>query len=184
MRNKVVGYVRVSLARQVDGFSIEAQEEGIKRFADRREYELKEIYYDKGISGKEISKREGFQQMLNDLKYTDDVKYVLVFKLSRFGRNATDTLNSLSYLQEHNVELYAIQDNVASDTTTGKLMITLLGTLAEMERDNILTQSMAGRKRKAELGGWNGGFAPYGYELEQTERGKMPVVIESRARQI
>lgn len=44
-------------------------------------------------------------------------------------------------------------------------MITILGAVAEMERENILAQTMLGREEKARQGGWNGGFAPYGYEL-------------------
>ena len=44
-------------------------------------------------------------------------------------------------------------------------MITILGAVAEMERENILAQTMLGREEKAKQGGWNGGFAPYGYEL-------------------
>ena len=47
----------------------------------------------------------------------------------------------------------------------GRMMITILGAVAEMERENILVQTMLGREEKAKQGGWNGGFAPYGYEL-------------------
>ena len=48
---------------------------------------------------------------------------------------------------------------------SGKLMISVLSAVAEIERENILVQTMEGRKQKAREGKWNGGFAPYGYEL-------------------
>jgi site-specific DNA recombinase len=49
---------------------------------------------------------------------------------------------------------------------SGKLMISVMSAMAEIERENILAQTMAGRKQKALNGGWNGGFAPYGYKLD------------------
>jgi len=45
-------------------------------------------------------------------------------------------------------------------------MISVLSAVAEIERGNILVQTMEGRKQKAREGKWNGGFAPYGYKLE------------------
>ena len=45
-------------------------------------------------------------------------------------------------------------------------MISVLSAVAEIERENILVQTMEGRKQKAREGKWNGGFAPYGYFLE------------------
>ena len=44
-------------------------------------------------------------------------------------------------------------------------MITILGTVAEMERENIITQTMLGREEKSRQGGWCGGFAPFGVEF-------------------
>lgn len=49
-------------------------------------------------------------------------------------------------------------------------MIAILSAVAEIERENILVQTMAGRKQKAREGRWNGGQAPYGYEIDK-ERG-------------
>lgn len=49
---------------------------------------------------------------------------------------------------------------------SGKLTITVLSAVAEIERENILVQTMEGRKQKAREGKWNGGQAPFGYELD------------------
>ena len=47
----------------------------------------------------------------------------------------------------------------------GRLMISVLSAVAEIERENIRVQTMEGRMQKAREGKWNGGFAPYGYSL-------------------
>ena len=62
-------------------------------------------YSDEGFSGKNIQGRPEFQRMLNDIQEgKDGVSYVLVFKLSRFGRNAADVLNSLQLMQDFGVK--------------------------------------------------------------------------------
>lgn len=78
---------------------------------------------------------------------------------------------------KYGVHLLCVEDGLDSSTTTGKLMITILGAVAEMERENIIAQSYLGREEKAKKGGWNGGFAPYGYRLE---KGKLTTVEEER----
>ena len=58
------------------------------------------------------------------------------------------------------------RSGIDSSKDAGKLMISVLSAVAEIERENIRTQTMAGREQKAREGKWNGGFAPYGYKLE------------------
>lgn len=94
---------------------------------------------------------------------------MLVFKLSRFGRNAADVLYSLQLMQDFGVNLICIEDGIDSSKDAGKLMISVLSAVAEIERENIRVQTMAGREQKAREGKWNGGFAPYGYKLVNNE---------------
>lgn len=105
-------------------------------------------------------------QMLSDIESgKDNVDYVLVFKLFRFGRNAADVLSSLQRMQDFGVNLICVEDGIDSSKDAGKLMISVLSAVAEIERENILVQTMEGRRQKAREGKWNGGFAPYGYQL-------------------
>lgn len=85
---KCVLYPRVSTEMQVDGFSLDGQKSSLTRFTDREEMEVVNIYEDAGKSGKSIEGRPAFKQMLSD------IENVLVYKLSRFGRNIADILNS------------------------------------------------------------------------------------------
>ena len=129
-------YTRVSTSMQVEGYSLDAQKDKLRKYADYQEMSIVGEYSDEGKSGKSVEGRPQFKQMLADIESgKDNVDYVLVFKLSRFGRNAADVLSAV----------------------------------AEIERENILVQTMEGRRQKAREGRWNGGFAPYGYQLVNGE---------------
>ena len=166
MMTKVYLYTRVSTAVQVDGYSLDAQKAKMKAFCEYNDYEIVGEYEDAGISGKSIENRIAFNQMMDDIKNgKDNVSYVLVFKLSRFGRNAADTLSALQTMQDFDVNLICVEDGIDSSKDAGKLMISVLSAVAEIERENIRVQTMEGRMQKAREGKWNGGFAPYGYKL-------------------
>ena len=163
---KCVIYIRVSSERQVQGYSLEGQKRYLKEWAEFEGMTVVDTYVEPGKSGKSISGRETFQKMLEDISTGQiEIDYVVVFKLSRFGRNAKDVLNSLTYIQRYGVNLVCKEDGLDSSIAMGKMMITILSAVAEMERENIIAQTMLGREEKAKQGGWNGGFAPYGYEL-------------------
>ena len=162
---KCVIYVRVSTEMQVDGFSLEGQKNVLKRFVEREAMELVHVYEDAGKSGKSIEGRPAFQRMIDDIQDGLEIDYVLVYKLSRFGRNAADILTSLELIQSYDVNLIATEEGIDSSQTSGKLLISVLSAVSEIERENIIEQTMNGRREKARQGGWNGGFAPYGYSL-------------------
>ena len=163
---KVYLYTRVSTTMQIDGYSLDAQKTKMKAFCDYNEYEIAGEYEDAGKSGKSIEGRVSFNQMMEDIKSgKDGVAYVLVFKLSRFGRNAADVLATLQVMQDFGVNLICVEDGIDSSKDAGKLMISVLSAVAEIERENIRVQTMEGRMQKAREGKWNGGFAPYGYSL-------------------
>lgn len=165
-RIKVYTYKRVSTAMQIDGYSLDAQRSRMKAYADFNDYEIVGEYEDAGKSGKSIEGRMQFRQMMEDVKSgKDNISYVLVFKLSRFGRNAADVLSTLQVMQDFGVNLICVEDGIDSSKDAGKLMISVLSAVAEIERENIRVQTMEGRIQKAREGKWNGGFAPYEYQL-------------------
>ena len=169
-RKKCYIYTRVSTSMQVVGYSLDAQKDKLRKYAEYEDMAIVGEYSDEGFSGKNIQGRVEFQRMLRDIQdCRDNVAYVLVFKLSRFGRNAADVLNSLQLMQDYGVNLICVEDGIDSSKDSGKLMISVLSAVAEIERENIRTQTMAGREQKAREGKWNGGFAPYGYRLENRE---------------
>ena len=165
-KTKVYIYTRVSTSMQIDGYSLDAQKSRMKAFCEYNDYEIAGEYEDAGKSGKSIEGRAAFNRMLEDIKSgKDEVSFVLVFKLSRFGRNAADVLATLQTMQDFSVNLICVEDGIDSSKEAGKLMISVLSAVAEIERENIRIQTMEGRMQKAREGKWNGGFAPYGYKL-------------------
>ncbi len=151
---------------QVDGYSLEAQETKCRESAKRGGYEVVHVYHDDGKSGKSIDGRDDFIKMLTDIEnHKDRVSRVFVFKLSRFGRNARDVLNSFQVLKDNGCELICVEDGIDTSNAMGSLVLQIFAAIAEMERHNIEVQTMAGRMQKARDGKWNGGFAPYGYKL-------------------
>ena len=169
-KTKVYIYTRVSTTMQIDGYSLDAQKARMKAYADFNDYQIVGEYEDAGKSGKSIEGRASFCRMMEDIKSgKDGVSYVLVFKLSRFGRNAADVLSTLQVMQDFGVNLICVEDGIDSSKDAGKLMISVLSAVAEIERENIRVQTMEGRIQKAREGRWNGGFAPYGYRLVDGE---------------
>ena len=98
---------------QVDGYSLDAQKEKLKRYAEFQNMEIVNEYSDEGKSGKSVEGRPEFQRMLDNIENgTNEVQFVLVFKLSRFGRNAADVLNSLQRMQDFSESRhYPLQNN-------------------------------------------------------------------------
>lgn len=166
-RVKCFIYTRVSTTMQVEGYSLDGQKDRLRKYAEYQDYQIVAEYSDEGKSGKNVEGRPEFLRMLRDIESGESgVSFVLVFKLSRFGRNAADVLTSLQRMQDYGVNLICVEDGIDSSKDAGKLMISVLSAVAEIERENILVQTMEGRRQKAREGKWNGGFAPYGYKLE------------------
>lgn len=172
-------YTRVSTEIQVDGYSLDAQITELERYAKVKGMEICGRYQDAGKSGKNIKGRPEFQRMLRDIAAgKDQVDSVLVFKLSRFARSATDALNALENLQKHNVDLVCVDEALDTSTAVGKLVFIIISAICEMERENIRIQTMEGRREKARQGKWNGGSAPYGYTINEED--VLEVVEEER----
>ena len=169
-KKKCYIYTRVSTAAQIEGYSLEAQQEKLHQYAEYKGLKIVGEYCDAGKSGKSIKGRPSFMKMLDDISSEkDDISYVLVFKLSRFGRNAADILKSLQLLTDYDVDLVCVEDAIDSSTQGGRLTLTILSAVAEIERENINVQFMAGRMQKVLDGGWPGGPVPFGYQKDNQE---------------
>lgn len=178
-KKKCYIYTRVSTAAQTEGYSLEAQQERLREYAEYKNLEIAGEYCDAGKSGKSIVGRPSFMKMLEDISSEkDNISFVLVFKLSRFGRNAADILKSLQLLEDYEVDLICVEDAIDSSTPGGKLTLTILSAVAEIERENINVQFMAGKMQKLLNGGWPGGPAPYGYRSVNKELQVEPTEAE------
>jgi putative DNA-invertase from lambdoid prophage Rac len=137
----VFGYGRVSTAEQTtDNQRLEIERAG---------YAV-EYWYADTVSGKaHAAQRKQFGDMLAKLRKKDTV---VVSKLDRLGRDAPDVLATIKALSSLDVEVVVLQLGKLDLTSpAGKLMLTMLAAVAEMERDLIVERTQAGLARaKAE----------------------------------
>lgn len=121
-KTKCYLYNRVSTSIQVDGYSLEAQHKKLEDYVKYQDWVIAGEYSDEGHSGKNISGRPDFQRMLKDIESNKyGVSYVLVFKLSRFGRNAADVLSSLQLMQDFGVNLISLMTALTVQKTAESL---------------------------------------------------------------
>ncbi len=158
---RAVGYRRVSMPEQINGHSLDAQETNIKRYAEEHGWPLVEIYVDAGISAKKGSSRPAFERLLRDAK-TGKFDVVIVDKIDRFYRHLSGLLTALDQLNSCGVSFASVQEKLDFTTPWGKLMLTVLGMLAEIYIDNLRQETRKGKIQRARKGLWLGGI-PYGY---------------------
>ncbi|PTL16784.1 recombinase RecB [Staphylococcus gallinarum] len=161
MKKKLVGgYIRVSTERQVEGYSIEGQITQIEQYCQFNGYELVDIYADRGISGKSMNRPE-LQRMLNDAK-NGKLDCVMVYKTNRLARNTSDLLTIVEELHRQNVEFFSLSERMEVKNSTGKLMLQILASFSEFERNTILENIYNGQHQRA-LEGYYQGNLPLGY---------------------
>ena len=124
-----VSYVRVSTAEQNEARQTEAL----------KQHNIEKWYVEK-VSAKD-TKREQLQLMLDFVREGDEV-YVMDF--SRLSRSVQDLLNIVDLLNNKKVKLVSLKENLDTSTATGKLMLTMIGAIAEFERQNILERQREG----------------------------------------
>ena len=165
---RAAGYRRVSMKDQVDGFSLDAQEGNITRYVESHGWELVNIYIDAGISAKKGSRRPAFEHLMLDAQ-SGKFDVVVVDKIDRFYRHLSGLLSSLDQLNSYGVSFASVQEQLDFTTPWGKLMLTVLGTLAEIYLDNLRQETRKGKLQRARQGFWLGEY-PYGYCNGQCSR--------------
>lgn len=124
-----VAYIRVSTQEQNEGRQIEAM----------KAHDI-EKYFTEKVSGKNTDRPE-LQKML-DFVREGDVIYIHDF--SRLARSTKDLLSIVEYLNNKGVGLISNKENIDTTTPTGRLMLTMIGAIAEFERENLLERQREG----------------------------------------
>jgi len=177
--NKAVGYVRVSTVLQADlGISLEAQRNKVGAQASLKDLELVETITDDS-SGKSM-KRPGLQKVLAMVR-AGTVNACIVTKLDRLTRRLSDLLWLLETFKAHGVTLISINESLDTESPVGKLMINLIGSINEFERENTSVRVAESLAYKASLGGCVG-QVPYGFA--KSGKGKDSALIIDPVQQI
>ena len=133
-------YVRVSTDQQ----TVENQVQELRQVAERRGWEVVEVYKDAGISGaKGRDQRPGLDAMLKDASRRKfDV--IMAWAIDRLGRSLIDLLRTIEHLNGVGVDLYLDQQSLDTTTPTGKLLFQVTGAFSEFERTMIQQRVRAG----------------------------------------
>lgn len=145
-------YIRVSTAEQAkEGYSLSAQEKILVKFCEQKGYTVYKIYREKGVSAKDTTNRPVFNEMMNEAK-NSKFSAVIVWKLSRFSRNLPDLTAVCEELFKRNIYLISYSEKFDCTTPVGRLMLNILGTTAQFEREVIGENVALGLLESAEQG--------------------------------
>lgn len=162
---RVVGYARVSTESQIDNTSIGLQVEKINDYAKLHDLIVDHIFIDEGLSGSKEDRPE-YMAMMEYINTNDEVHSIIVMKADRVHRSARNLLNMIYELNEREVSLVSITESfINTETSQGRLFITMMGGFSEFERDMINERTQSGRIKKAKTKKYAGGRVPYGYDL-------------------
>ena len=139
-------YLRVSTQDQ----TTLNQELELKKYCEKEEIRIYDIYRDEGISGTKTS-RPQLDRMLQDMrKKKFDV--VVVWKFDRLGRSTAHLLQVLEEMKNKGVRLIATSQNIDTSTPMGKFFFIILSGFAEMERSIMVERINLGLKRARKQG--------------------------------
>ncbi|MCY7485777.1 recombinase family protein [Paenibacillus alvei] len=158
-------YVRVSTDEQAEeGYSIEAQKRRLLAYIESQDWILFDIFVDDGYSAKDLERPEmkRLLQCIND----NQVDVVLVYRLDRLTRSASDCDKLLKLFEEHNVKFQSSTESFETRTAAGRLFIRLIADIAQWERETIAERVRFGMEQKVREGKRPGAKFPYGYDKE------------------
>lgn len=134
---KVIGYVRVSTEEQANsGVSLAAQTAKLRAYAELYDVELLEVIEDAGQSAKSLN-RPGIQRALQLLR-TGAAQGLLVAKLDRLTRSVVDMGNLIAeHFGEKGASLLSVSDQIDTRSAGGRLVLNVLMSVAQWEREAI-----------------------------------------------
>lgn len=120
-----------------------------------------EIFEDEGFSGGNIN-RPAFKRMMQLARHKQ-FDIITCYKIDRISRNTLDFLTIFEELKEYDIKLVSITEGFDPSTPAGKMMMSMISSMAEMERMNIAQRVKDNMTGLAKLGRWSGGTTPTGY---------------------
>ena len=163
-----IAYLRVSHTESLNGTSLEVQEKRCRAFAELHGFTIDKVYSEVVSGGVEFRKRPIFQKVLSELKSGSKL---VVSRLDRMSRKVVDTLKLVEDFKKEKKEI-CITDigNIHTDGVS-KVFVTILASLAEIERENISIRIKQSKKIAREQRKHQGGYLEFGFQKD--ENGKL-----------
>lgn len=133
-------YARVSTSNNGQDPKVQTRELG--EFCERRGWKVLPEYVDVGISGTK-EKRPALDRLMADA-YKRKFDVVVVWRFDRFARSVSHLLRALETFQSLGIEFVSLSEQMDTSTPTGKMVFTVLGAVAELERSLIVERVKAG----------------------------------------
>ena len=174
-------YVRVSTQEQAEhGYSIDEQQERLKKYCDVMKWTVADVYVDAGFSGASME-RPALKKLLKDIQ-AGKIQNVVVYKLDRLSRSQKDTLYLIEdQFLKNGVDFVSMSENFDTSTPLGRAMIGILAVFAQLEREQIRERMTMGKEARAKAGKYHGSnLKPLGYDYVNGEL----VVNEYEAMQV
>jgi DNA invertase Pin-like site-specific DNA recombinase len=137
---KVAIYARVSTANNGQDPTMQTRE--LREYADRRGWKLAGEYVDIGISGSK-EKRPQLDRLMADA-HKRKFDAVCVWRFDRFARSVSHLLKALETFKALGIEFVSYSEQMDTSTPAGKMVFTVLGAVAELERSLIVERVKAG----------------------------------------
>lgn len=166
---RAVGYVRVSTEEQAtSGLSLSHQKTRIVAFAKASDFDLVEVIEEPGKSAKNLN-RPGLTRALEILE-GGEAQALVVLSLDRLTRSVKDLGHLVEFFDRTRTALVSVQDSINTLTAAGRLVLNVLGSIAQWEREAIGERTSAAMAVKRERGEKTGGSVPFGYDANETGR--------------
>jgi DNA invertase Pin-like site-specific DNA recombinase len=133
-------YARVSTLNGNQDPTMQTRE--LEEYCQRRGWQIHDIYVDNGVSGKKDS-RPRLNRMMQDA-HERRFSVVVVWRFDRFARSVSHLLRALETFNALGVQFVSLSEQVDTSTPTGKMVFTVLGAVAELERNLIVERVRAG----------------------------------------
>ncbi len=174
-QKRVVAYCRVSTKQEEQLNSYETQvTHYTERISAEADWQLVGIFADKGITGTSVKKRDEFNKMIRLCK-KGKVDMIIVKSISRFSRNTVDCLQHTRMLKGLGVDVYFEEQGLHSTAPGAEFYITIYGSIAQSESENISANVRWGKTQSAKEGN-----VPFHYKnflgYRRSEDGKPEIV--------
>ena len=144
MTTKVALYCRVSTSTKDQ--TTENQLRELKSYSERMDYEVVKIYEDEVSGAKSREKRPAYSELCKDA-FLKKFDIIIGWDVSRFGRSMKEFVSFLSDMDEKGIGVVAVKNGLDTSSSSGRMMMKLIGVLEEWNREMLIERTRAGLAR-------------------------------------
>lgn len=163
---RVAAYCRVSTDNIEQLESLENQRVHYQKYISNHSgWQLAKIYYDEGISGTKLTKRDALKELLTDC-HNHRIDLVVKKSISRLSRNTTDCLRIVRKLQQLNIPIIFEKEHINTGAMASELFLSIFSSIAQDESHSIAGNLRWAIRQRFASGEFRISSAPYGYSIE------------------